>query len=79
VDDQPANLRLLAEVLRDVCDVLVATSGGRALEIAAQGGVDLILLDVVMPAMDGIEACTRLKSDPRTRGVPVIFVSGRAR
>ena len=77
VDDQPVNLQLMAEVLRDLCDVLVAASGARALEIAALGGVDLILLDVMMPGMDGIEVCARLKADPRTRHVPVIFVSGR--
>ena len=77
VDDQAVNLQLMAEVLRGMCDVLVATSGARALEIAALGGVDLILLDVVMPEMDGIEVCARLKADPRTRHVPVIFVSGR--
>ncbi len=77
VDDQPVNLQLMAEVLRDTCDVLVATSGARALEIAALGGVDLILLDVVMPQMNGIEVCARLKADARTRVIPVIFVSGR--
>ena len=77
VDDQPVNLQLMAEVLRETCDVLVATSGARAIEIAALGGVDLILLDVMMPEMDGIEVCARLRADPRTRDVPVIFVSGR--
>jgi diguanylate cyclase (GGDEF)-like protein len=77
VDDQPVNLQLMAEVLRGLCDVLVAASGARALEIAAMGGVDLILLDVTMPEMDGIEVCARLKADPRTGDVPVIFVSGR--
>lgn len=77
VDDQSVNLRLLAEVLRDMCDVLVATSGTRALEIAGLGGVDLMLLDVMMPDLDGFEVCTRLKADARTRGVPVIFVTGK--
>jgi diguanylate cyclase (GGDEF)-like protein len=77
VDDQAVNLQLMAEVLRESCQVLVAASGARALEIAALGGVDLILLDVEMPDMNGIEVCSRLKADPRTRDVPVIFVSGR--
>jgi len=77
VDDQPVNLQLMAEVLRESFDVLVATSGARALEIATQGSADLILLDVEMPEMDGIEVCTRLKADPRTRDVPVLFVSAR--
>jgi len=77
VDDQTVNLQLMAEVLRELCDVLVASSGPRALEIASLGGIDLILLDVMMPGMDGIEVCARLKADPRTRGVPVIFVSGK--
>jgi diguanylate cyclase (GGDEF)-like protein len=78
VDDQPVNLQLMAEVLRDSYDVLVATSGARALEIASSGSADLILLDVEMPEMDGIEVCSRLKADPRTRAVPVLFVSARS-
>jgi diguanylate cyclase (GGDEF)-like protein len=77
VDDQPVNLQLMAEVLRGSYDVLVATSGSRALEIASSGSADLILLDVEMPEMDGIEVCSRLKADPRTSAVPVLFVSAR--
>jgi diguanylate cyclase (GGDEF)-like protein len=77
VDDQPANIRVMAEALRDRHELFFATSGAKALEIAAAGAVDLILLDVVMPDLDGFEVCARLKSDERTRRIPVIFVTAR--
>ena len=66
VDDQAANVRVMAEALKGECDLRFATSGARALEMAAAGGVDLILLDVVMPDLDGFEVCRQLKSDERT-------------
>ncbi|MCU1228712.1 MAG: diguanylate cyclase response regulator, partial [Acidobacteria bacterium] len=66
VDDQPANIRVMAEALRDRYDLFFATDGARALEIAAAGGIELVLLDVVMPDLDGFEVCRRLKSDERT-------------
>ncbi len=75
VDDAPMNIRLLSEVLRDSYAVCAATSGEAALEIARSQRPDLILLDVVMPEMDGYEVCRRLKDDPRTRSIPVIFVT----
>ena len=77
VDDQPANVRVLAEVLRDHYDVFFATTGAKAIEIAVANDVDLILLDVVLPDLDGFEVCKQLKSDDRTRGMPVIFVTAR--
>lgn len=77
VDDVPANLRVLAQALLPDYEVLVATGGEEALEAVAAERPDLILLDVVMPAPDGHEVCRRLKADPATRGIPVIFVSGR--
>ena len=77
VDDQPANIRVLAQALGDTYEVRFATSGSQALAMVAAGGVDLVLLDVVMPEMDGYELCRRLKSDDRTRATPVIFVSAR--
>ena len=75
VDDQPANVRVLAETLRDRYEVYFATSGRAALERAIAGGIHLVLLDVEMPEMDGYEVCRRLKADDRSRDVPVIFVT----
>ena len=78
VDDSKANIAVLAEVLRQDYKVRAATGGEKALEIAFSGNPpDLILLDVVMPDMDGHEVCTRLKTDPRTRNIPVIFITGK--
>ena len=77
VDDTPLNLRVLAEGLRADHHVKVATSGARALELAAAAPPDLILLDVMMPGMDGYEVCRRLKRDPATKSIPVIFITAR--
>ncbi len=79
VDDTPANIRVLAEALRSEYRVRVATSGKEALELISQtGSPDLILLDVMMPDMDGYEVCRRLKANTATRNVPVIFVTARS-
>ncbi|MCL4756710.1 MAG: diguanylate cyclase [Rhodocyclaceae bacterium] len=76
VDDVPGDLRLMVEALKDRYRVKVATSGTRALELAAgPDQPDLILLDVVMPELDGYEVCRRLKEEPATRSIPVIFIS----
>jgi phosphoserine phosphatase RsbU/P len=76
VDDTPANIKILADLLRRDYLLSVSTSGQDALEIAFSGDrPDLVLLDVMMPEMDGYEVCRRLKADPRTRDVPVIFVT----
>src|SRR3954447_18578120 len=78
VDDAPSNIRIVNEILHDSYTLRVATSGAKALELAAgQPGPDLILLDIVMPGMDGYEVCTRLKSDPLTSDTPVIFLTGQ--
>ena len=76
VDDSPTMRRMLELVLRDENDTLTATSGSAALQMALDDNPDLILLDVVMPEMDGHEVCRRLKAEPRTKDIPVIFVSG---
>ena len=76
VDDSPSNLRTLIQFLREDYKILVATSGPVALELARSERPDLIMLDVVMPDMDGYEVCMDLKADPRTRPIPVIFVTG---
>lgn len=75
VDDQPINIRILNEVFTDPFDVLMATSGEKALQLAKEQQPDLILLDIIMPAMDGYEVCRRLKADPLTEFIPVIFVT----
>ncbi len=77
VDDQPANVRVMAEALNDEYEIFFATSGVKALEIAAASGIELVLLDVVMPELDGFEICRRLKGDERTSSIPVIFVTAR--
>jgi serine phosphatase RsbU (regulator of sigma subunit) len=76
VDDTAANIKILADLLRRDYLLSVATSGPDALEIALSNDrPDLVLLDIVMPDMDGYEVCRRLKADPRTQDVAVIFVT----
>ncbi|MBI3131834.1 MAG: diguanylate cyclase [Acidobacteria bacterium] len=77
VDDSVSNLRTLTQGLRHECKLLVANRGEVALELAEREQPDLILLDVVMEGMDGHETCRRLKAHPRTRGIPVIFITGK--
>jgi len=77
VDDVPDNLQAANAILKDEYKIRVATSGEKALELASKKPLpNLILLDVMMPAMDGYEVCARLKSNPETRDVPVIFLTG---
>ncbi|KQW91459.1 two-component system response regulator [Massilia sp. Root418] len=75
VDDESTNLQLLRQILQDRYSLLFAKDGPRALELAAKEQPDLILLDVMMPDMTGYEVCRRLKADPATEGIPVIFVT----
>ncbi len=76
VDDQPTDVVVLArELARHGYEVLKAYNGPQALEVARSGRPDLILLDLVMPDMDGIEVCRRLKADPAMHSVPIIVVS----
>lgn len=76
VDDMPTNVILLArELSRHGYEVLKAYNGPQALEVARSERPDLILLDLVMPVMDGIEVCRLLKADPEMRSVPIIMVS----
>jgi diguanylate cyclase (GGDEF)-like protein len=79
VDDTPINIQLLAEALRTDYRVKVAASGPAAFDVIARHGVpDLVLLDIMMPVMDGYEVCRKLKADPATMNIPVIFVSAKA-
>jgi putative two-component system response regulator len=75
VDDTPANLTLLAGVLSPRWRVLLAPSGAKALALAQRHLPDLIVLDVMMPELDGYEVCRRLKADPLTRDIPVLFLT----
>ena len=75
VDDVPSNLKLLGQILGDQYRVLFATSGAAGLEVAHAQKPDLILLDVMMPGIDGYEVCRQLKAHPRTERIPVIFVT----
>lgn len=75
VDDQPLNVQILVHIFSPDHVVRTATSGEQALAACAEQLPDLILLDVMMPGMDGHEVCRRLKADPRTRDIPVIFVT----
>ena len=77
VDDIPDNIDVLDGILNDEYEIKAATSGAMALKIATSSQPDLILLDIMMPGMDGFEVCRLLKSDPRTCGIPVIFVTAR--
>ena len=76
VDDTPENLSLMSELLQDLYLVKVAPNGERALKIARSNAPpDLVLLDIMMPGMDGYAVCRELKTDPRTRDIPVIFLT----
>jgi len=78
VDDAKENINILAELLRSDYIIRAATSGEKALEIAfSDNPPDLILLDVMMPGIDGYEVCKRLKESAQTKNIPIIFVTGR--
>ncbi len=78
VDDTPANLSLMTGLLKDEYKVKAATNGEKALKIAeTQPQPDLILLDIMMPEMDGYEVCQRLQANPATRRIPIIFLTAK--
>nr|WP_319393652.1 two-component system response regulator [uncultured Desulfobacter sp.] len=78
VDDTETNIDILMETLGDDYDIRVALDGESALENVEEEKPDLILLDIMMPGMDGYEVCRRLKEDPSTRDIPIIFVTAMA-
>nr|WP_315186996.1 two-component system response regulator [uncultured Albidiferax sp.] len=79
VDDTPDNLSLMSSLLKDHYKVKVANHGEKGLRIAnSDAPPDLILLDIMMPDMDGYEVCRRLKAEPRTRHIPVIFLTAKS-
>jgi len=75
VDDNPKNLQVLGNLLEGTYKTAVAENGFEALEFVKKKLTALILLDIVMPDMDGFEVCQRLKADPETRDIPVIFLT----
>ena len=76
VDDAVENLDILANLLEDY-DVVDTTSGEDVFNIVQSEEIDLILLDIIMPQMDGYEVCTRLKADEKTKNIPVIFLTAK--
>ncbi len=79
VDDTPENIYVLMGILKDEFDVSVASNGEKALKIVSMvPDIDLILLDIMMPEIDGYEVCARLKADKKTEAIPVIFVTALA-
>lgn len=79
VDDQPINIQTLNQIFQADYEVFMATSGQRALDFCRHNTPpDLILLDVVMPGMDGLEVCRQLKSSPATAATPVIFITAQS-
>lgn len=78
VDDSPTNIKVLGESLKSLYRVRLATNGSKALEIAGSPDPpDIILLDIIMPDMDGYEVCRRLKADSNTKNIPVIFITAK--
>ncbi|AXE32529.1 diguanylate cyclase response regulator [Chromobacterium phragmitis] len=76
VDDQPANIVVAHQILREHHDVFMATGGEQALAFCRSTPPDLLLLDVEMPGINGMDVCQQLKQDPNTQDIPVIFVTG---
>ena len=77
VDDTPGNIDVLRGILGADYTIKIANNGPLALKIAAEQPPDLILLDVMMPGMDGYEVCRLLKGNEATRHIPIIFVTAR--
>ncbi|MFT2111871.1 response regulator [Marinomonas sp. 2405UD68-3] len=77
VDDTPSNLDVIVNLFRNEYRVKVATSGEQALKICMGAPPDLILLDVMMPGMNGYEVCEKLNENPKTQGIPVIFLTSK--
>jgi putative two-component system response regulator len=75
VDDEPTNLQLLRQILQDSYRLMFATDGERALQVTREQRPDLILLDIMMPRMDGFAVCRALKADAATAHIPVLFIT----
>ncbi len=77
VDDEKINLNILIELLSDDYEVSVALSGEKALKLVQKKDIDLILLDIMMPGMDGYEVCNILKSQQKTKDIPILFITAK--
>ena len=75
VDDVPDNIRMLIEILKEDYATIPATSGAAALEKLSTMDIDLVLLDILMPEMDGYETCLAIKANPKTADIPVVFIT----
>ena len=78
VDDEPANLRVMKQILQHDYHLIFAKNGAEALRLTAEKKPNLILLDIMMPDMTGLEVCQALKQDPKTASIPIIFVTALA-
>ncbi len=76
VDDQPVNIQIIHQMLNAEYQIFMATSGAQAITLCQNNPPDLILLDVVMPELDGLATCCLLKQQPGLAHIPVIFVTG---
>ena len=76
VDDEPNNLQVLRQILKDRYHLIFATSGEKAIEACIKHRPDMVLLDIMMPGMDGIEVCRSLKEDPETSDIRVVAMTG---
>ena len=77
VDDNPSNINILLNLLKEY-DTIPCTNGKTAIDIAKADDIDLILLDIVMPEVNGFEVCKVLKANPITKNIPIIFISGKS-
>ena len=77
VDDESVNIDIINDILKDDYQIKFALNGRMALDVAAKFVPDIILLDIIMPDMDGFEVCEALKYDPVTKGIPVIFITAK--
>lgn len=77
VDDHPGNIRIIAEMLKTKYNILAANNGQRAIRIAEEHTPDIILMDVMMPELDGFTACEMLKKNPKTKEIPVVFITAK--
>ena len=78
VDDMPENIDVLYNILKNRYEIIVAKNGEKALKLAKEKLPDLILLDILMPAMDGYEVCKKLKNDESTKVIPIIFLTAKS-
>ncbi|MET0049637.1 MAG: response regulator [Candidatus Thiodiazotropha sp.] len=78
VDDTASNIDILVDLLSGTYDLLVALDGPSALEIMQQESVDLVLLDIMMPVMDGYTVCREIQNNPELSDIPVIFLTAKS-